>query len=185
MLLLHGGLERSRLPMTAGGSIGWPHTRWFQDRLSTRFGARGIEVWALLHRYAGWNSDQSPSPVPDARWALEEAARLRPGVPVVLVGHSMGARTALRVADSPSVIGVVGLCPWFPASEVPTPGVPLRVAYAEWDWECPLSSMTDFLRAAAEVTHVRMENLGRDLHYMLRARRWERYLLDVVTELAG
>lgn len=187
VLFVHGGLVRSKLPVPEGRpSIGWPHTRYLQDRLSTRFAARGIEAWALLHRYAGWNSDTSPSPVPDLRWALDEARRLRPRVPVILVGHSMGARTSLRVAEDPTVAALVALCPWFPPDEVaPPPGVPLRVAFAMWDWDCPYPSMRDFLHRARETADVRVENMGRDTHYMARSRRWEAYILRTVTELAG
>ena len=35
----------------------------------------------------------------------------------MLVGHSMGARTGLRVAGHPGVVGLVALAPWFPADE--------------------------------------------------------------------
>lgn len=186
VLLVHGGLERSKLPVNQHHpSIGWPHTKYFQDRLSIRFAARGVEVWALLHRYAGWNSDEHPSPVPDLEWALDEARRIRPGVPVILVGHSMGARTALRVAEDPSLIGLVGLCPWYPADEVvPPAGMPLRVAFAEWDWDCPYPSMREFLHRARETADVRIENMGRDTHYMLRSKRWESFLLRTINELA-
>ena len=38
-------------------------------------------------------------------------------VPVVLVGHSMGARAALRAAGHPSVAAVAGLAPWLPPGE--------------------------------------------------------------------
>lgn len=185
VLLVHGGLVRSKLPVHDGHpSIGWPHTKYLQDHTSTRFAARGIEVWALLHRYAGWNSDAHPSPVPDLEWALEEAGRLRPGVPVILIGHSMGARTSLRVAHHPAVAGLIALCPWYPADEVVPPAtVPLRVAWAQWDWDCPYPSMLDFLTRARASGDVRVENMGRDIHYMLRARRWEAYVLRTVNEL--
>jgi pimeloyl-ACP methyl ester carboxylesterase len=38
-------------------------------------------------------------------------------VPVVLVGHSMGGRAALRVAGRATVRGVVALAPWLPGAE--------------------------------------------------------------------
>lgn len=187
VILVHGGLVRSKLPVSDSNlSVGWALMRTYQDRLSTHFAARGVEVWALLHRYAGWNSDAHPSPVPDLEWALDEARRLRPGVPVVVVGHSMGARTALRVAEDPSIVGLVGLCPWYPADEVvPPAGMPVRVAFAEWDWDCPYPSMRDFLHRAREVVDLRIENMGRDTHYMFRSKRWEAYLLRTVTELVA
>ena len=55
--------------------------------------------------------------MPDARWALDEVRRELGDVPVVLLGHSMGGRTAVAVADDPSVVGVVALAPWLPPGE--------------------------------------------------------------------
>ena len=56
-------------------------------------------------------------PVADARWALAEVRRELGDLPVCLLGHSMGARTAVHVADEQHVVGVVGLAPWWPADE--------------------------------------------------------------------
>jgi dienelactone hydrolase len=36
---------------------------------------------------------------------------------VVLVGHSMGGRAAVRAAGHPQVVAIVALAPWFPAGE--------------------------------------------------------------------
>ena len=38
-------------------------------------------------------------------------------MPVVVLGHSMGGRTACRVADHDLVRGVVALAPWLPPGE--------------------------------------------------------------------
>ena len=64
-------------------------------------------------RYAvrGWNGEAA-SPVPDARAALDQISEAYPGVPIALVGHSMGGRVALALADDPRVVEVVGLAPW-------------------------------------------------------------------------
>jgi dienelactone hydrolase len=76
----------------------------------------GVEVRLLRNRRYGWNSP-AEDPVEDARWALERIHADHPGLPVVLVGHSMGARVALRVADDPAVRGVCALAPWTPRGE--------------------------------------------------------------------
>ena len=70
-------------------------------------------------RYAvrGWNSDTDPSPVRDAGWALTELRHRFGDLPVGLVGHSMGGRTALRIGGHTGVRGVVGLAPWLPPGE--------------------------------------------------------------------
>ena len=73
-------------------------------------------------RYAvrGWNGDLE-SPLPDARWALDQITERFGTLPVGLVGHSMGGRVALRVADYAGVRSVAALAPWLPPGEsVPT-----------------------------------------------------------------
>jgi dienelactone hydrolase len=67
-------------------------------------------------RVRGWNGAQA-SPVQDLNELLDDL-RVRFGpVPVVLVGHSMGARAAIRAAGHPSVAAVAGLAPWLPLGE--------------------------------------------------------------------
>jgi pimeloyl-ACP methyl ester carboxylesterase len=76
----------------------------------------GIEVRRPLFGVRGWNGDLA-SPVADLTRLLDEIYAGSPSVPVVLVGHSMGARAVLRVAGHPAVIAVAGLAPWVPAGE--------------------------------------------------------------------
>jgi pimeloyl-ACP methyl ester carboxylesterase len=78
----------------------------------------GLTVMLLRYRYRGWNGREM-SPVADARWALDDARARHGDVPVVLVGHSMGGRTALRVAGHDSVRGVAALAPWLPDGDRP------------------------------------------------------------------
>src|SRR5664280_1965036 len=66
----------------------------------------------------------------DARWALDRIAARLGGLPIGLVGHSMGGRVALRVADHGGVLkgahggihswgvrSVAALAPWLPDGE--------------------------------------------------------------------
>jgi alpha-beta hydrolase superfamily lysophospholipase len=131
VLLLPGGRETSVAPARRGlaylrmvpfaGAIAW----------STR--GHEVAVWTLRYRVRGWNGD-AQDPVRDARWALEEARRTHPGAPVVLVGHSMGGRVALRLAGEPGVIGVCALAPWIEAGEpAPRPGATIVIAHGDAD----------------------------------------------------
>jgi dienelactone hydrolase len=67
-------------------------------------------------RVQGWNGDQA-SPLGDLGEHLDELRGQFGPVPVVLVGHSMGARAALRAAGHPLVVAVAGLAPWLPPGE--------------------------------------------------------------------
>ncbi|MET7424557.1 alpha/beta fold hydrolase [Dactylosporangium sp. NPDC005555] len=117
VVLLPGGRARSLARSPRGLAylrmvpFGWSVRRRFPD----------VAVWRLRYRYRGWNEPHR-HPVADAGWALREAARRQPGSPVVLVGHSMGGRTALRLASR--VSGVCALAPWIEPNEPIEPGDP-------------------------------------------------------------
>jgi dienelactone hydrolase len=76
----------------------------------------GVVVSRPRFRVQGWNGAQA-SPVGDLTGHLDELRAQFGPVPVVLVGHSMGARAALRAAGHPSVAAVAGLAPWLPSGE--------------------------------------------------------------------
>lgn len=107
--MLHGGQDSSRRP-----------ARWHDlavlrmvpvARAVARAGHGTFAVAMLRYAVRGWNGSAA-SPVPDARKALDEIADAYPGVPIALVGHSMGGRVALALADDPRVVEVIGLAPW-------------------------------------------------------------------------
>ena len=76
----------------------------------------GVAVYRLQLAIRGWNGTGAAA-MRDARWALAELRTRHPGLPIVLVGHSMGGRMSFRLGGDPDVIGVVGLAPWLPPDE--------------------------------------------------------------------
>lgn len=112
VLVLHGGQENSKAPAAPWQPA---YVRMVPFARDLRR-APGVAVWQLCNRYRGWNAPDL-DPVADARWALDRLREVHPDVPVVLVGHSMGGRVALRVADEPAVTGVCALAPWTPEGE--------------------------------------------------------------------
>jgi triacylglycerol esterase/lipase EstA (alpha/beta hydrolase family) len=96
VLVLHGGKHRSRQTVT-GRSLSWQRAAALGRTLGRRLRDDRVAVRLLRYRTVGWNGGAGP--IADARWALDEIAAEATDVPVVLVGHSMGGRTACQVAE--------------------------------------------------------------------------------------
>jgi dienelactone hydrolase len=115
VLVAHGGSARSTAPVTRA-QLAVLRMIPLAGAISAAVRADGIEVRRPLFQVRGWNGAQA-SPVADLTLLLDEIRARAASVPVLLVGHSMGARAALRVAGHPSVIAVAGLAPWLPPGE--------------------------------------------------------------------
>jgi pimeloyl-ACP methyl ester carboxylesterase len=141
-----------------------------------------LAVARLRFRYRGWNGSEA-SPVEDARWALAQVRAEFPGVPIALVGHSMGARTALSVADEDGVRLVVGLAPWIEHGDpLPGDGQKTVLIHGDRDVITPLSGsrrIVERLRSAGrDATLIRVQ---RSDHAMIfRARLWTALVVDLV-----
>lgn len=147
----------------------------------------GVPAYRLRYRFRGWNGDGStPDPVSDARWALDEIRR-RHGddVPIVLVGHSMGGRTALWVAGDAQVAGVVALAPWCEAADPvdQLAGQDVLIAHGTRDRiTSPAGSLGYARRAVAAGAGVRRLEVEGETHAMLRRPTfWDRLVADFVS----
>ncbi|GAB2464225.1 alpha/beta hydrolase [Jatrophihabitans fulvus] len=173
-LVLHGGRSQSTAATTAR-QLAVLRMRPFATAL-TRAGRRhGLVVARLRFQVRGWNGAQR-SPVPDAEWALDRLAERFPGLPVGLVGHSMGGRTALFAGGHEAVRSVVGLAPWIEPGDPSRQLAGRRVLLVHGDRDRMTSAPASERLAhqlegvAASVAFVSVANEG---HPMLRrARLW-------------
>ena len=183
VLMLHGGAETNLEPV-GERSRPWLRSRVMMAQLRRPFHAAGLDVWLLRYRFVGWNAGPAshPSPVEDARWALDQVRAAHGHLPVVLLGHSMGARTSATVADDADVRGVVGVAPWFP------PGHPvgalagrrLVAAHGRADRVTNFRATQDYVRRAEPLaTSAEFVDMGDLDHYLLKGFwRWNRVARD-------
>ncbi len=183
VLMLHGGAEENPDPV-GDRNRAWLRSWLMMRGLRSDFHAAGVDIWLLRYRFVGWNHGHAelPSPVPDARWALDEVRRAHGSIPVVMLGHSMGGRTSAAVADDPNVVGVVALAPWFPAGEPVTPlaGKHLAAAHGRRDRITLLKDTDAYVRrATGTAASATLVDMGKAGHYMLRRRRaWNRFAVE-------
>ncbi len=182
VLVLHGGQEHSRKPATRWYPAYWRMIPFARDLARVP----GLAVWQVLNTFRGWNDDLSP--VRDARQALDEVRRVHPGVPVALVGHSMGGRVSLLVADDSGVVGVCVLAPWTPEGEPvdQLAGRTVLIAHGDRDRTTdPALSYVYAERAKAVTDAVARFDVRGESHALLRRyREWtqlvRRFTLGVV-----
>lgn len=172
ILALHGGQETGTGASRRFG-LAYLRVRGLAAQIARTGQRHGVGMWMLRYRYRGWNGP-SRDPVHDAIWALELANRTYPGVPVVLVGHSMGARAALWVAGQANVTAVCALAPWIVATDPidQLTGREVLMAHGDRDRVTDPASSFDFaqrLRAAGGRV-CRFELAGGD-HAMVRQHR--------------
>ncbi len=109
VLVLPGGTDVSREPFSWRSPSAlrmYPFTASIALRHPLR-----VRVRQVAYDSYGWNDDAAP--LAPARTALERAAAAAPGVPIHLIGHSMGGRVAAHLAADPRVRGVLALAPWW------------------------------------------------------------------------
>ena len=186
ILMLHGGKASGR-QVVDDRSASWRRSAAMGRALAAEAEAAGAAVWLLRYRLRGWNGGTGP--VEDARWALARVREQVGDLPVALLGHSMGARTAVHVADDPRVRGVVALAPWFPAGEPvgALAGRTLVAAHGSRDHiTSPGATRAYVERARAAGAEASYVDMGRVGHYLLRrASAWNALALTTSLELLG
>lgn len=110
VVILHGGRARGHEP-TAPTQLAVLRMIPFERTVRRAVRGRDVVVSRPRFRVRGWNGAEA-SPVADLHELVEGL-----GVPAVLIGHSMGARAALRMVGHPLVVAVAALAPWLPTGE--------------------------------------------------------------------
>ncbi|MFS8198277.1 alpha/beta fold hydrolase [Streptomyces sp. CWNU-52B] len=145
-----------------------------------------VLVAEVRYRVRGWNGRDADS-LRDAQRALGELDRIAPDVPVVLVGHSMGGRAALRAAGAPQVRAVLALAPWCPTDEPVTQLRDRDVVVLHGDRDRvtdPRLSMTLVRRARAAGARAAFVGVAGGDHAMLRhGGDWHRAVASTTVEM--
>lgn len=186
VLVLHGGREVGTDTVRGWSS---PYLRMIPfARLAHRIGrAHGVEVCLLRNRVRGWNAPRL-DPVSDGRWALERIRDRHPDAPVALVGHSMGGRVGLRIADDDRVVGVCALAPWTTAKDwvEPVAGKRVVIAHGTLDPTTTAESSYEFAKRAMEVSTLARFEIPAEGHAMLRGpAAWNRVVKAFVADAFG
>jgi hypothetical protein len=172
VLLFHGGTVRSLRPDRRAG-LAALRMYSFLRRLGAAGRPRGVFSAVVRYTALGWNGG---IPLDDGRLAIDEARRRHPGVPMCLVGHSLGGRVGLRLAGLEEVVAVCALAPWLP------PGEPVRqlagrtvlILQGDRDTTTPPADSLAYAREAAAVTDrlARLEVVGAGHKLITRSAVW-------------
>jgi len=173
VLVAHGGQTSSTSPTSP---VQPAVLRMIPVAGAIRLALRGSGVAIQRHRFRvrGWNGALA-SPVGDLNETLDAVVAEFGSVPVVLVGHSMGARAAVRAAGHPAVAAVAGLAPWLPPGEPAgqLAGRRVLLAHGSADTITSPAETWAFLERARAVTEVSAVEVRDGDHAMLRrARLW-------------
>jgi dienelactone hydrolase len=182
VLVLHGGKAHSSDEVTRR-SLSWRRSLRLAHDLRGPLQGEGVGLSVLRYRTVGWNDDGAGK-IEDARWALDRIREEHGGVPVAIVGHSMGGRAACRVADHDLVRGVVALAPWLPPGEpvAALAGRGLCAAHGQRDRITRAGDTRAFVERARDVaTTASFTDMGDLGHYLLRGvHAWNAFALDGV-----
>lgn len=179
VLLLPGGKDRSD-EVSRTRQLANVRMILFGWALRRRLGNR-VHISRAQYRLRGWNQPNLDA-LRDAERALERVQQRRPGLPVVLVGHSMGGRVAAHLSSRDGVRAVVALAPWWPrddASLIPADRALLVLHGTNDTWTDPVASRTQTERRGPTATWIGMTGAG---HFMVsQSNRWHGLTADFIS----
>ncbi|MEZ0070474.1 dienelactone hydrolase [Streptacidiphilus sp. MAP12-20] len=188
LLVLHGGDEEG---LKRPSRLNSPLLRLRPFERAVRRAPLGetVGVAEVHYLHRGWNGERADAAV-DAEAALAELVRqVGPAVPVVLLGHSMGGRAALRIGGHSSVAGIVALAPWCPPGEPVAQLADRRlvIVHSDHDRTTPPAESLDFAQRAraADAQVARCVIPGSDHAMLRRAQTWHRLSTLLVGGLLG
>ena len=174
VLVLHGGRARGE-QRTARWQLAYRRMVPIAHAVHRTIRDSGGAVWLVRNRVRGWNEPRL-DPVRDARWAIGQVRRSHPDAAIVLIGHSMGGRAALRAADAARVRAVCTLAPWIEPGEPvgQLAGRAVLIAHGDRDrWTSPAASHAYASRARQVTPEVcRFEVRGAGHAMLHRAADW-------------
>ncbi|MGY2083584.1 alpha/beta fold hydrolase [Blastococcus sp. SYSU DS0539] len=185
-LFCHGGTVASVEPPKER-ALSLVRMRAIEHFVSSAAAGRGLTTSLLRYRVAGWNGAAADA-YADVRWALDRIRAEHGDLPVVLVGHSMGGRAALRAGGHDGVTAVCALAPWTPPGEpvAHLRGRTVAILHGRGDRWVPAQLSADFaVRAQQAGARVARFTVAGG-HSMVRsAHRWHGFTRDVVLAGAG
>lgn len=153
-------------------------------RAIAKAGRGQFAVYRLLNTYRGW--DAGHTPINDLQWGMAQIVDQHPGLPVCLVGHSLGARAALLAGNHPAVVGIAALNAWvYPSDDVDLAARQVLFVHGDQDRVADSERALVVARSASRAATVRFEVIRGGNHSMLRSaggfrRAVTRFLIDVL-----
>jgi dienelactone hydrolase len=180
-IVLHGGALRRERTMVSPTQLSVVRMIPVARRIA-RVGGDRLAVLRLLNSWRGWDTEHTP--LEDAAWAIAQVGERWPGVPVALVGHSLGGRAALLAAKDDVVRTVVALNPWvYPDDGVPLPGRSVLVVHGDRDRVALPDRAQSVARRLADSADVEFRVVPGGKHAMLRhGRVFENAAADFVVD---
>ncbi|KAA0023723.1 alpha/beta hydrolase [Antrihabitans cavernicola] len=180
VLVLHGGASRRNAPPVSPTQLSVLRMIPIARRIA-RAGGERLAVFRVLNTIRGWDLERTP--LQDTEWAMRRVVERFGPLPIGLVGHSLGGRTALLAGAEPGVRTIVALNPWVYSSDTADlTGRRVLIVHGDRDRVASgakSARMTESLRRTTDVDYVTVPG-GK--HAMLRHHAvYEQLATDFVT----